>query len=262
MTKKSKEELVRQKLEWEINELQTPFWKKPTFLSVFAAIVVPLIVAIISFYSTRDQKRDERIKDLEKLNNTFEINKLIQERDLTRTEVERLKSEKSNIKDSIKAYKTYNNNLHEDVVEKRNELSSANRFLSLKEKEIQDLIEASFFELFNNYISTIGNESFINSTEFEKSNNLLIESKNIPDDYQEYERYILDLFQEESNFIIRVNYLAILYLNIDNARLERKLSNLVIEKSKNMDVEFFKIIKSIRDKQNVGVPEYYESSLL
>ncbi len=254
----SKEDLEKQKLRQEIAELKRPSWKKPAFLSVMVAVIVPLIAAVISYFATRDSERDAEIKKLEQLNEalvqkTFELNNL-----LLAVERDSLESEKIRIADSIEKINAKADQLQQRLRVLNTEYVRARRILDEKESEVLKLQIENFYSLIVEYMRGIGGGNYLLTKDFENANKLVIDSKR-SQDYQKFYQFLIDTIANGKSLGVQIRATSILYLNNDSAALENGIDELVKSASVSSVDTVLADLRHLADKQDLVLPRYYET---
>jgi hypothetical protein len=130
MEETSKEKLEIEKLKLEIKNEKKPFYKKISFYSALAPIVVSIVAVIFSLYSGIFE-RESKILDLRKENLKFEINLFIKQKDSLLTIVNKLKGEKDSL------FKNYDSISQENRLQELKLENSKDRITEISKNIIQ-----------------------------------------------------------------------------------------------------------------------------
>lgn len=109
----TKEELEIEKLKVEINQLETPFWKKPTIVISFLTVVISALIGFSSYFKQVNQDNIAEIKELqglvkekEALDKKIELQNLNLQKTQIENEANRLKEELDELIIEVQQQKT------------------------------------------------------------------------------------------------------------------------------------------------------------
>lgn len=191
LEKKSKAELEREKLYYEIKKLKRSWID----IGVFISSIVTLIIAIASIiyaFESGILELDSKTNELKNLTINYENKKLVDKKDSLNYDIQKFKSEKQKLSDSIEFFKNLERELSENnlILNKKNEnIKKENEQLKLVINSSRDSIKLEQIRHYNLALQTK-----------ETLKQFILKSKS---KIQTYEQYI-DLEKEQMNILTSI----------------------------------------------------------